>query len=149
VTTFLGVDHVGVGVGDVDEAIAFYGRHVGFDRVLFDYAGEVPGLEAVAGRTPEARVAMLESSGATPVGPGRVKLVQVLDGDGPPPVPAGQAWGEVGVCEICLHVRNVREVHDSLVAAGCASLMEPMSADASTGLTRHRVRRRPVGTKLR
>ncbi len=62
-------------------------------------------------------------------GPGRVKLVQVLDGDGPPPVPAGQAWGEVGVCEICLHVRNVQEVHDALVAAGCASLMEPMSAE--------------------
>ena len=51
---------------------------------------------------------MLESSGATPIGPGRVKLVQVLDGDGPPPVPAGQAWGEVGVCEICLHVRGVQ-----------------------------------------
>jgi len=129
VSTFMGVEHVGIGVGDVDAAIEFYGRHVGFDRVLFDYTGELPGLEAVAGRTPRARVAMLENSGATPIGPGRVKLVQVLDGDGPPPVPDGQAWGEVGVCEICLHVRNVQEVHDALVASGCASLMEPMSAD--------------------
>jgi catechol 2,3-dioxygenase-like lactoylglutathione lyase family enzyme len=128
-STFMGVDHVGIGVGDVDVAIEFYGRHVGFDRVLFDHAGELPGLEAVAGRLPRARVAMLESSGATPIGPGRVKLVQVLDGDGPPPAPEGQAWGEVGVCEICLHVRNVQEVHDALVAAGCASLMEPMSAN--------------------
>jgi catechol 2,3-dioxygenase-like lactoylglutathione lyase family enzyme len=136
VTTFLGVDHVGVGVGDADEAIEFYGRHVGFDRVLFDYTGTLPGLEAVAGRTPAVRVAMLESSSATPVGQGRVKLVQVLDGDGPPPVPAGQAWGEVGVCEICLHVRNVQEVHDALVAGGCASLMEPTSADVPpTGIT--------------
>jgi len=93
-------------------------------------------LEAVAGRAPAVRVAMLESSSATPVGPGRVKLVQVLDGDGPPPVPAGQAWGEVGVCEICLHVRNVQEVHDALVAGGCASLMEPTSADVPpTGIT--------------
>ena len=103
---------------------------------MFDYTGELPGLEAVAGRTPRARVAMLESSSATPVGPGRVKLVQVLDGDGPPPVPAGQAWGEVGVCEICLHVRNVQEVHDALVAGGCASLMEPTNADVPpTGIT--------------
>jgi catechol 2,3-dioxygenase-like lactoylglutathione lyase family enzyme len=123
VSTFLGVDHVGVGVGDVDEAIDFYGRHVGFDRVLFD------GLEAVAGRRPHARVAMLASSSATPIGPGRVKLVQVLDGDGPPAVPAGQAWGEVGVCEICLHIRGVQKVFDALVAAGCASLMEPIGAD--------------------
>jgi len=72
---------------------------------------------------------MLASSSATPVGPGRVKLVQVLDGDGPPPVPSGQAWGEVGVCEICLHVRDVQGVHDALVTAGCESLMAPMAAD--------------------
>ena len=65
-----------------------------------------------------------------------MKLVQVLDGDGPPPVPEGQAWGEVGVCEICLHVRGVQEVHDALVAAGCASLMEPMGADVPpTGIS--------------
>jgi len=136
VTSFQGVDHVGVGVSDADEAIEFYGRHVGFDRVLFDHTGELPGLETVAGRAPRARVAMLESGSATPIGPGRVKLVQVLDGDGPPAPPAGQAWGEVGVCEICLHVRGVQEVHDRLVAAGSASLMEPTSADVPpTGVT--------------
>jgi len=136
VSLFQGVDHVGVGVGDVDEAIAFYGRHVGFDRVLFDVTAELPAVEAFAGRAPRARVAMLESSGATPIGPGRVKLVQVLDGDGPAPVPAGQAWGEVGVCEICLHVRGVAEVHASLVAAGCADLMPPMTAEVPpTGIS--------------
>lgn len=126
---FHGVDHVGVGVGDIDAALELYGRHVGFDRVLFDWTGELPSVEAFAGRAPRVRVAMLENGGATPIGPGRVKLVQVLDGDGPPPVPEGQAWGEVGVCEICLHVRKVADVHRRLVAAGCASLMEPMSAD--------------------
>ena len=77
---------------------------------------------------PQARVAMLESSAATPIGPGRVKLVQILDGDGAPPVPEGQAWGEVGVCEICLHVRSVPEVHAALVAAGCEELMPAISA---------------------
>ena len=54
--------------------------------------------------------------------------MQVLDDEGPPPVPEGQAWGEVGVCEICLHVRGVAEVHASLVAAGCEELMAPISA---------------------
>ena len=79
---------------------------------------------------------MLENAGATPVGPGRVKLVQVLDGDGPPPVPEGQAWGEIGVCEICLHVRGVQAVFDALVAAGCEPLMEPVGADVPpTGVT--------------
>src|SRR4029079_12260931 len=109
---FSGVDHVGVGVGDMDEGVAFYGR-VGFSDVLFDYTGEVPGTDAFTGATPRrARVAMLSNPDATPVGPGRIKLVQVLDGDGPPPVPAGQGWGELGICEICLHVRDVYAVHD-------------------------------------
>src|SRR3954452_3674605 len=127
---FSGVDHVGVGVGDVDAALDFY-RVVGFSEVLFDYTGDVPGTEALGGARPprRARVAMVANPGATPIGPGRIKLVQVLDGDGPPPAPAGQAWGEVGVCEICLHVRNVQSVHDALVAAGCESLMAPMAAD--------------------
>jgi catechol 2,3-dioxygenase-like lactoylglutathione lyase family enzyme len=127
-SAFQGVDHVGVGVSDVDAAIEFYGRSVGFDRVLFDWTGELGGLEAYAGRAPHVRIAMLENGGATPIGAGRVKLVQVLDGDGPPPVPEGQAWGEVGVCEICLHVRGVSEVHAGLVAAGCEELMPPISA---------------------
>lgn len=125
----MGVEHVGVGVTDVDEAIAFYGRHVGFDRVLFDWTGELSAVEPFAGRAPHVRVAMLENSGATPIGPGRVKLVQVLDGDGSPPAPEGQAWGEVGVCEICLHVRGVYEVHRRLVAAGCEEIMAPIEAD--------------------
>ena len=125
---FRGVDHIGIGVGDIDEAIAFYGEHVGFDDVRFDWTGEVPGVEQIAGRAPRARIAMLASGAATPVGPGRIKLVQVLEGDGPPAPPAGQAWGEVGVCEICLHVRGVEGVHASLVAAGCEELMAPMSA---------------------
>jgi catechol 2,3-dioxygenase-like lactoylglutathione lyase family enzyme len=120
--TFRGVDHVGVGVADIDEAKAFYGR-VGFSEVRFEYTGVVPGPNR------EARVAMLANPGATPIGPGAIKLVQVLDGDGPPPAPAGGGWGELGICEICLHARGVEQVHRDLVAAGAESLMEPLAAD--------------------
>ena len=84
---FRGVDHIGVGVGDMDVALDFYGR-VGFSDVLFDYRGPVPGTEGFTGGRPrQARVAMVSNPAATPVGPGRLKLVQVLDGDGPPPIP--------------------------------------------------------------
>jgi catechol 2,3-dioxygenase-like lactoylglutathione lyase family enzyme len=120
-TTFRGVDHVGVGVADMDAAVRFYG-HVGFGDVLFDYTGDVPGPDR------RARIVMLANPGATPIGPGRIKLVQVLDGDGPPPAPAGGGWGELGICEICLHARGVAGVHRQLVAAGAASLMEPLDA---------------------
>jgi catechol 2,3-dioxygenase-like lactoylglutathione lyase family enzyme len=120
-TTFRGVDHVGVGVADMDAALRFYGQ-VGFGDVLFDYTGDVPGPDR------RARVVMLANPGATPIGPGRIKLVQVLDGDGPPPAPAGGGWGELGICEICLHARGVEGVHRQLVAAGAESLMEPLDA---------------------
>jgi len=120
-TVFRGVDHVGVGVADMEAAKAFYGR-VGFSTVRFDWAGRVPGPDR------EARVVMLSNPGATPVGPGAIKLVQVLDGNGPPPAPGGGGWGELGICEICLHARGVTGVHGSLVAAGADSLMEPLTA---------------------
>ncbi len=123
---FLGVDHIGIGVPDLAAGIEFYGR-VGFSDVLFDWTGELPGADAIPGGGRLARIAMLASPSATPIGPGRLELVQVLDGDGPPPIPAGQAWGEVGVCEICLHVRDVWGVHARLVEAGGTSLMEPLT----------------------
>jgi catechol 2,3-dioxygenase-like lactoylglutathione lyase family enzyme len=126
--TYRGVDHIGIGVGDMQQALAFYGA-VGFSQVLFDWTGDVPGTGAFTGGAPRrARIAMLASEHATPMGPGRVKLVQVLDGDGPPPLPAGMGWGEVGVCEICLHVRNLNDVHERLAALpGGGTLMAPLS----------------------
>jgi catechol 2,3-dioxygenase-like lactoylglutathione lyase family enzyme len=125
---FRGVDHIGVGVGEMDVALDFYGR-VGFSDVLFDYRGPVPGTEAfTSGRPRQARVAMVSNPSATPVGPGRLKLVQVLDGDGPPPIPEGTAWGELGICEICLHVRDLEAVHARLAALpGGGTLMAPLS----------------------
>jgi catechol 2,3-dioxygenase-like lactoylglutathione lyase family enzyme len=123
-STFRGVDHVGVGVADMEAALDFYAQ-VGFSDVLFDWTGRVPGPER------EARVAMLANPQATPVGAGGIKLVQVLDGDGPPPAPSGGGWGELGICEICLHARGVEGVHRALVGAGAESLMEPLSASTT------------------
>jgi catechol 2,3-dioxygenase-like lactoylglutathione lyase family enzyme len=120
-STFRGVDHVGVGVADMEAALGFYAQ-VGFSDVLFDWTGRVPGPDR------DARVAMLANPQATPIGAGRIKLVQVLDGDGPPPAPTGGGWGELGICEICLHARGVDGVHRALVGAGAESLMEPLSA---------------------
>jgi hypothetical protein len=80
-------------------------------------------------RSREARVVMLASRNPTPLGSGRIKLVQVLDGDGPPPKPPAQEYGEVGICEVCLHTRGTAAVHRRLVdELDCPPLMEPVSA---------------------
>ncbi|MCF6508120.1 hypothetical protein E9549_11985 [Blastococcus sp. MG754426] len=129
-SVFRGVDHVGIGVGDMERALEFYGRRLGFTEVVFDHSGELPGLEELTHRQRRAaRTVMLRHGNTTRLGPGRVKLVQVLDGDGSPPAPAGQQYGEVGICEVCLHVHDVEAVHRRLVdELGCEPLMEPLSA---------------------
>jgi len=127
---FQGIDHVGVGVGDMDAALDFYGRRLGFTEVLFDHSGPLPGLEELTHRPRRAaRTVMLRSSHPTKLGSGCIKLVQVLDGDGPPPMPAAQQYGEVGICEVCVHTRHTEAVYRLLVdEKGCPPLMEPVSA---------------------
>jgi catechol 2,3-dioxygenase-like lactoylglutathione lyase family enzyme len=124
----LGLDHIGVGVADLEASRRFYGD-LGLDEVAFDYTGPLPGLEPVAGRAIErARVVMLRPSRPTPLGPSGVKLVQVLDAP-VPPLPEGLAWGEPGVCEVCVHVRDHDAAYRRLVEErGHVSLMEPVGA---------------------
>jgi catechol 2,3-dioxygenase-like lactoylglutathione lyase family enzyme len=125
--TTLGVDHIGVGVTDMERSLRFWGE-IGFTNVAFDYTGPLPGLDRVAGRGDvEARVAMLRPASPTVLGPGAVKLVQTIDAP-PPPMPEGMAWGEPGVCEVCVHARDQATVYERLVAAGHTGLMEPNSS---------------------
>ena len=87
----------------MDAALEFFGRGSGFSEVLFDHTGDLPGLEDLTHRRrTRARVAMLESRYVTPLGPGRVKLVQVLDDGGTPAAPAGAGLGR------SRHLRGVR-----------------------------------------
>jgi len=127
---FRGVDHVGIGVADMGAALEFFGQRLGFSDVLFDHTGDLPGIEELTHRRrTRARVAMLASQCPTPLGPGRIKLVQTLEEGGTPAAPPGTGWGEIGICEVCLHARDVPQVHKQLVdGLGCTSLMEPVSA---------------------
>ncbi len=126
--TMSGLDHIGVGVSDVDRARSFYAE-LGFTDESFDYTGPLPGIAAVTGheRT-EARVVYLRAGTPTVLGRAAVKLVQVLDRE-PPPMPEGQAWGEPGICEVCVHVNGQAPFYADLVARGHTGLMEPNEAD--------------------
>jgi catechol 2,3-dioxygenase-like lactoylglutathione lyase family enzyme len=124
----LGVDHIGVGVSDMERSMAFYGD-LGFTDVAFDHSGALPGLDRVAGRADvAARVVMLRSANETVLGSGAVKLVQTIDSP-TPPMPEGMAWGEPGVCEVCIHVRDQASLYRRLVDEfGHTGLMEPVEA---------------------
>lgn len=125
--TTLGVDHIGVGVTDMARSTAFWAE-LGFTEVAFEHRGALPGLGGVAGREAvEAHVVMLRPSMPTVLGPGAVKLVQTTDTP-PPPMPEAMAWGELGVCEVCVHAKAQERVYERLVAAGHTALMEPNSS---------------------
>jgi catechol 2,3-dioxygenase-like lactoylglutathione lyase family enzyme len=88
----LGVDHIGVGVSDMERSLAFWAT-LGFSEIAFDYTGELGGLTAVAGyASAPARVVMLRPAYPTELGAGAVKLVALADGA--PPMPDGVS-GEV------------------------------------------------------
>ena len=126
--TLTGLDHIGIGVSDMDAALAFYGA-LGFTDRAFDYRGPLPGLAEVTGlEETTARVVYLRTANPTVLGRASIKLVLFTDRPNPP-LPAGQAWGEPGICEVCVHVNGQAAFHASLVAAGHQSLMEPNEAD--------------------
>jgi catechol 2,3-dioxygenase-like lactoylglutathione lyase family enzyme len=126
--TLTGLDHIGIGVSDITESLVFY-ADLGFTDVAFDYTGPLPGLGALIGHeVTQARVVFLRTANPTVLGRASIKLVQLLDRT-PPPAPEGQAWGEPGICEVCVHVNGQSAFYRDLVARGRTGLMEPNEAD--------------------
>ena len=105
-TVFRGVDHVGVGVGDMDAANAFYGARRVLRRALRLHGRACPGPDR------EARVAMLSNPGRD-AGRGRRRSssCRCSTATARRRRPTGGGWGELGICEICLHARGVTGVH--------------------------------------
>lgn len=122
--TLLGLDHIGVGVTDMAASLRFYAE-LGFVDVAFDYSGALPGLSGVTGHaSTEARVVYLRSANPTVLGRSGIKLVQITNRE-QPPLPDGFAYGEPGICEVCVHVQGYEAFHETLVEAGHKVLMTP------------------------
>jgi len=126
----LGVEHIGVGAPDIDQALGFYAE-LGFTEIAFDYTGPLPGMEGVAGRdVAEARVMHLRSANPSSLGLAGLKLVEVLDRE-VPPLPEGIGWGEPGISEICLYAQGQADFYEKLVGQGVTSLMEPNDTETT------------------
>ena len=114
----------------MEKAFEFWIEKLGFTEVFFDYTGSVPGLEEITKKNDvRARIVMLGNRNTTRLGPGKVKLVQRLDGAGAPPLPLGIGYGEVGLAEVCLHTQKTHEIFRHLVDdLKCEPLMTPVTA---------------------
>lgn len=123
-----GLDHIGIGVSDPAASIAFYGQ-LGFTDVAFDVTADLPGMTGLTGHDQTAaRVVLLRSDNPTVLGRAAIKLVSTTSRPNPP-MPEGMAWGEPGICEVCVHVHGQAEFHDDLVERGHTNLMDPNDAD--------------------
>jgi catechol 2,3-dioxygenase-like lactoylglutathione lyase family enzyme len=123
-----GLDHIGLGVSNMETSLAFFGE-LGFKDVAFDYEGALPGLSSVTGfETTEARVVMVRTDTPTVLGRASIKLVQITN-RAQSPQPEGFAWGEVGICEVCVHVHGQADFYHELVSRGHTGIMEPNEAD--------------------
>jgi len=127
---FRGVDHVGIGVSDMNRSLKFYGDLLGFKEVIFDYTGPLPGMERVTGKSEtKARVVMLKNQNKGPVGLGMIKLVYLLPPHEAEPIPDSEIWGETGIAEIALNTRNSAAKFGELILKGAKPLLTPSIPD--------------------
>jgi catechol 2,3-dioxygenase-like lactoylglutathione lyase family enzyme len=124
---FKGINHVGIGVTDMERSLKFYGEELGFKKRVFDYTGVVPGIESLIDESGvKVRMVLLQNENIDPIGHGMIKLVQIL----PPHKPSSIAsdslmWGELYVAEACLRACNVDEVFGNLVEKGYKPILTP------------------------
>ena len=71
----LNLHHVGIVVQDLEASVAWYGRHLGFERV-YDLA--IPGAIAAMIHRGDLRLELLQTEGATPMAPERKQFEQNL-----------------------------------------------------------------------
>jgi len=123
---FTGVNHVGISVSDMNRSIDFYGDVLGFTETLFDFTGNLPGLDKATGKKEiNARIVMLQHQNKGPVGLGMVKLIHLLPPYVATSIPENEIWGETGLAEIALNTRNTAAMFGETIRKGAKPLLPP------------------------
>lgn len=119
-----------LGVSDMDRSVAFYGKLLGYDKVLADETGVFKDMECLPGGTRKVRRVLLAHSKpfegplSELMGPSQLELVQALE---EPVVKLyeNRYWGDPGYIQICFDVRNMESVR-----ADCEALGHPFVCDS-------------------
>ena len=119
-----------LGVSDMDRSVAFYGKLLGYDKVLADETGVFKDMECLPGGSRKVRRVLLAHSKAFEgprselMGPSQLELVQALE---EPVVKLyeNRFWGDPGYIQICFDVRNMESVR-----ADCEALGHPFVCDS-------------------
>ena len=119
-----------LGVSEMDRSVAFYGKLLGYDKVLADETGVFKDMECLPGGSRKVRRVLLAHSKpfegplSELMGPSQLELVQALE---EPVVKLyeNRYWGDPGYIQICFDVRNMESVR-----ADCEALGHPFVCDS-------------------
>jgi catechol 2,3-dioxygenase-like lactoylglutathione lyase family enzyme len=122
-----GVNHVAIGVSDIESTAKFYHR-LGFTELIMDYTGPIDTHASLypSRLSPDFRIQMLANyRGAT------LEPLQLL----PPhnPTPYRVPWGHLGPMEFAVRVSNIEQAYQELSQQGITFMSLPHSVDVSSG----------------
>lgn len=133
-----GVAHVGIGVSSLERSKEFYENVLGFDRVLCEFVGRMPEMDAVTGSALPMNMVILERS-APASGPlgglltrGVVKLFEVPNGNVAHTY-TGRCWGDIGCMEVCLDVSDLTETVATMRQKGVPIYLPPVEINMGSG----------------
>ena len=132
-----GINHVGLGVSNIERALDFYSNWPGFDEVVYHDkdAGKHLGEVMPNGKDIETLL-LSRSEGSTSklscYDGGMIKLINHKAGE-KKKVFEGRRFGDIGITEIGLEVDDVRETFKSAIESGGRPLVPPTEFDLKFG----------------
>jgi catechol 2,3-dioxygenase-like lactoylglutathione lyase family enzyme len=122
---FGGISAVGISVTDLDRAMAFYRKYLGFDKVIIGEHDQFSGLmgEITGSADSRIRSCLLANSQTE----GMVELVEVSKPRGRS-LPFATRWGDYGYLQVCLNGRqgdDISKIASYLEQEGLEFLCEP------------------------
>lgn len=117
-----GIEHVAIGVSDLDRSLDFYSSQLGYDDLLYRYEGKAPEWECLFGDRTMKRALIRRSK--PPQGlfkhflrGGMVELFQVEGNTGRHNF-EGRKWGDIGFMELCFDVDDINLTFEEMHARG-------------------------------
>jgi catechol 2,3-dioxygenase-like lactoylglutathione lyase family enzyme len=106
-----GIDHITICVSNMDKALNFYQKILGFKKMILDYSGLLTGMDKIVGKSNvKARIILLKSENIGPLGQGMIKLVQFLPPFKAKPINVEHVWSDIGISEVALNIINMEKV---------------------------------------
>lgn len=118
------VNHVAIGVSNMEKSVKFYSGILGFKTEIFDYAGDMAiAAPMLPSPTPDMKMKMISNS----YKPAYLEVFQHLPPYRPPITAAH--WGDIGHMEFAIEVSNLDRTYDQLLEKGVKFLCPPEKMD--------------------